>query len=184
MSTKMRAFELFANVAADLWVDHDSEDYREGLFDLVCLAAGLDVDQFRQPVADVIVSMARDGYVSEMTVARSMKMVRDALDSRRVRLVCGYPMIGDHPGEEWMNLVFPHHVEAGRIHAWSYTDSHIHVCEYVRFTVDVSVPDEIADDDPQMNLKLHTWAVGFVNELVGDSDAEVHFISAIPKEES
>ncbi len=188
-AAKMQLFERLVNEAATRLTVAEAEEgaeeeYLLGMVDLVAGASGLDVTDFHDEVRDLIVGRSNPAMVSEITVARSMKVIRDALDARRVRLVCAYPMLGDYPGEKWMELVFPEHVKAGRIHAWSYTDSHFHMVEYVRFTVDVSVPDEISDDDPDLNAKLRAWAVGLVNELVGDSDAEVHFIGSIPEEES
>lgn len=183
MSAKMRAFELLVNEAADLW-DGGSEDYQAALVDLVCRSTGLDTRDFGTPVQDIIVARENPFAVSEMTVARSMKTIRDALTGLRVRLICGYQLLSEMAGHQWAEHVLGQAKAEGRVidfeHFANFSGDGI---QYPQFALTVEVPPEIEPGDPEWHAKMRSWGTSLVNLIVGDSDAEVHFIASIPEGE-
>lgn len=106
-----------------------------------------------------------------------------------IRLVASYQLMGDSHGQEFMDAVLGHAVEKGDIVAYNVTGVHVGDwgLQLVDFTVDVALDDtgiHEAGKEPrfhggQSRPEVQEVGTSLLNEVVGDSDVEVRWVSVV-----
>lgn len=165
--------DLYTHVYADYdkTGDRDSHDYYAGSIDAyatVLRMLGLDVTEDKP---------SEDPGVTEEHLVRLDDITTDA-PVTATRLVCEYQMMGDYAGFGWAHMVLGEAKRQGRILDYAVLDSNVGIwgIQLVQFSVDVDVTiPGFGGTFPEAKEA----GTDLVNSIVGDSDAEVRFVSAV-----
>jgi hypothetical protein len=93
-----------------------------------------------------------------------------------VRYAAGYPLLGDGKATVYMDARLTKAKEEDKIVNFHILDvlTGIHGIQYVTFTVDMKIPENLEYDDAKKFGEEH------LNEIIHDTDVEIHFIGPVP----